>query len=413
MDLTKIIDKKDEAAQYMGEEIEKIIKTCGKRGPGSEGEKQSCEYMADVLREYCDEVTIEPFDVNPGAFMGWIYISVTLVLIGMAVYFFLPILTVVLVLFALFFMMGEFIMYKQVVDKLFKKKTSHNVMAIRKPKGEVKRRIIYNGHPDAACEWPMNYYFGGIGFGIHIVLAFLGIAYVFIVAIISIVLNKTAGYVVANGITENLGYGMFAFIIPIIGLYFMWNEKLIVDGANDNLTGCYMGIAIVKYLNDLGIEMEHTEVGVLLTGSEEAGLRGAKAWAKAHKGEYQDCETLIYAYDTINEARFLQVNVKDLNATVKSDPRASQLFVDAAKAVDVPCNIGTVPFGATDNAAFAQGGFKSTGIIAMDHNLQDYYHTRKDTYDNLDMEGLANCFAVSVKMLEILENEALAESSIK
>ena len=409
MDLKSIIDKKDEAAKYMGDEIEKVIKTHGKRDPGSEGEKAACEYMADVMREYCDTVTIEPFDVHPAAFMGWIYISITLILVGMILYFFLPILTIIFTVIGLFFAVGEFIMYRKVVDKLFKKKTSHNVLALRKPKGEVKRRIIYNGHPDAACEWTMNYYFGGIGFGLHVVLAFIGVFYVLIIAIAALALNKTAGYMVADGVVRNMGYGMLVFFIPIVGLYFLWNEKVIVDGANDNLTGCYMGIAVLKYLNDLGIELEHTEVGVLLTGSEEAGLRGAKAFCKAHKGEFQDCETLIYAYDTINEAKFLQVNVKDLNATVKSDEKASQLFVDAAKAIDVPCNVGTVPFGATDSAAFSQGGFRATGITAMDHNLQDYYHTRKDTYDNLHMEGLANCFAVSVKVLEMLENEALAE----
>jgi hypothetical protein len=49
MNLQKIIDKKDWAAKYMIDEITHIIKTFEKRDPGSKGELQSCEYMAEVL----------------------------------------------------------------------------------------------------------------------------------------------------------------------------------------------------------------------------------------------------------------------------------------------------------------------------------------------------------------------------
>lgn len=46
------------------------------------------------------------------------------------------------------------------------------------------------------------------------------------------------------------------FVPFLIGLYWMWNENRVVDGANDNLSGCYMGIAILKALKEEGIEFE-------------------------------------------------------------------------------------------------------------------------------------------------------------
>ena len=59
------------------------------------------------------------------------------------------------------------------------------------------------------------------------------------------------------------------------------------------------------------------------------------------------------------------------------------------------------PFGGgVDSAAFAKGGYKSVGITALNHVLQDYYHTMKDTYTNLSKETLENCYATSVKVLE-------------
>ena len=63
MDLTKIINKKDEAAQYMVDEITHICKDFEKRDPGSKGEQQACEYMAEVLKKDCgcDRADVESF----------------------------------------------------------------------------------------------------------------------------------------------------------------------------------------------------------------------------------------------------------------------------------------------------------------------------------------------------------------
>ena len=57
----KLIEKKDEAAKYMHEEITYIIKNFEKRDPGSKGERQACEYMAETLKNDCgcDKVQIE------------------------------------------------------------------------------------------------------------------------------------------------------------------------------------------------------------------------------------------------------------------------------------------------------------------------------------------------------------------
>ena len=100
------------------------------------------------------------------------------------------------------------------------------------------------------------------------------------------------------------------------------------------------------------------------------------------------------------------VNYRDLNGTVKADKQVCDLFLRAAKEVKVPVKKGWVPplGGATDNAAFTQAGFRSTGITGLNHKLEDYYHTRRDTYDNMSEEGLANCYAASVKALEIFDN---------
>ncbi len=411
MELKKIIEKKDFFAKYMIDEITHICKTFEKRDPGSNGEKQACEYMADVLKNDCgcDRVSIESFKENPGSFFGWIYFTITFVLAAVALFFVLPVLSIVLIVLGLVIAFLQFGLYKKAVDRFFPEKTGHNVTALKAPAGEVKRRIMFNGHPDAAWEWPVNYKLGGVGFESHAIICGVGALYYLVLSIVYIAKNGVhLGLIdTASPLFKAALCGLI-FVPFLFGLYFMWNKNRIVDGANDNLSGCYMGIAILKALKDEGIELQNTELGVILTGSEEAGLRGSKAWCEAHKGEFDDVPTIILSYDTIHDPKYLMTNYRDLNGTVKVDKDASDLFMEAAKELNIHCIKGMVPplGGATDSAAFAQAGFRATGITGLNHKLEDYYHPRRDTYDNMNAEGLAGCFAVSVKALEMFDNGA-------
>ena len=233
------------------------------------------------------------------------------------------------------------------------------------------------------------------------IVCFIGAFYT-----LGIAIARVAG--INDALALKLGLGALVFVPFWFGLYFMWNPKKIDDGANDNLTGCYMGMAILQMLKDEGIEFENTEVGVIFSGSEEAGLRGAKAWCEAHKDEFNDVPTFIYSYDTIAQSEHLSVNYRDLNGTVKVDKDVSDLFYEACVELDIPCGKGMVPplGGATDSAAFAQAGMRSTGITALNHALPDFYHTRLDTPEALNKNCLADCFAASVKVLEMFDNGA-------
>lgn len=402
MDLKKAIEMKDKYAQYMVDEITHICTKFEKRDPGSRGELQACEYAAEQMKEYgCDRVYVEGFKENPNSFFGWIYFTITFCFLALISYFFIPALSIAFIVLGLTLCVLQFGLYKKVVDKCFKEKTGHNATGFKKPTGEVKRRIIFNGHPDAVWEWPFKYKFKYIGFDFHMMVCFIGAFYT-----LGIAIAKIAG--ISDGLAFKLGLGALAFVPFWFGLYFMWNERSIVDGANDNLSGCYIGMAILKMLHDEGIEFENTEVGVVLSGSEEAGIRGAKAWCEAHKDEMTDVPTFIYSYDTITQSEFLSVNYRDLNGTVKVDKDVSDLFYEACQELQIPCGKGMVPplGGATDSAAFAQAGLRSTGITALNHALPDFYHTRLDTPDSLNPKCLADCFAASVKVLELFDNGA-------
>ena len=390
-----------QAISYMVKEITHICRDLKKRAPGSEGEREAGEYMADILENECgcDGVKLETFREHPAAFYSYFYFSATFDCLCAFSFFFRPWLAIVFGTAALLLFLLQFVLYRQIIDPLLPERESMNVTAIRPCSGKVKHRIFLNGHIDAAWEFPLNYHFDGVVFEIPGVAAVIGVL-----------------FYIALGICRLCGAGPWAQTAGLWGLLFVpffllvgctYDPGRVVDGANDNLTGCYMGIAVLREMERLGVTLTHTEVGVILTGSEEAGLRGAKAWCKAHERDYRDVPTYIISYDTIHDPQKLMVNLKDLNSTVSSDRELGGLFLRAAEEMNVPCRKGSVPLmgGATDSAAFTQGGFRSIGITGLSHKLENYYHTRRDSYDNLNDMGLKNCYLATIRLLERMEEE--------
>ena len=80
MKLQKLIDDKEKVADWMVDDITHICKDFEKRDPGSKGELQACEYMADLCKnEYgCDTAEVESFKENPDSFFGWLWITMAL-----------------------------------------------------------------------------------------------------------------------------------------------------------------------------------------------------------------------------------------------------------------------------------------------------------------------------------------------
>ena len=387
------------AVSFALREITHICRDMKKRAPGSEGEREAALYMAASLEKDCGctDVRIETFQVHPASFYSYFYFSAAFDTLCAAGFFIHPWLSILFGCLAFLIFVFHFVLYKKPIDPLCPEKESVNVTAVRRCSGEVRQRVFLNGHIDAAWEFPLNYRFGGIVFEIPGIAALCGV--LFYIGLSVCVLCGAGGWVRNAAL-----YGLL-FIPFFMLVAFTYDPGRVVDGANDNLSGCYIGMAILHEMEERGITLEHTEVGVILTGCEEAGLRGAKAWAEAHKGEYEDVPTCIICYDTIHDPKHLAVNTKDLNGTVKSDPGLCELFLRAAEKAGVPCKRDIVPLlgGSTDSAAFTQGGFRSAGVTGLNHVLEDYYHTRMDSYDHLNEEGLEICISATVALIDLLE----------
>ena len=388
-----------QAVVYMTGEITHICRDMKKRAPASEGEREAAKYMADVLERDCgcSDVRMETFKVHPGSFYGYFYFSTALGLLCVGSFFIRPWLSIVFGILGLLLFLLHFVLYKKPLDPLFPEKESLNVTAVFPCRKEVRQRVFLCGHTDAAWEFPLNYHFGGVAFETPGAASFFGTLYFIMLSVISLL--------GAGAWTHTVGLCGLIFVPFFILMVFTYNTKVVVDGANDNLSGCYMGITLLSEMKKHGIQPEHTELGVILTGSEEAGTRGAKAWAEAHKNDFKDVSTYILCFDTIHDPRFFMVNRKDLNSTVSADEELCDMFIEASEKAGVLCKSGRVPLfgGSTDSAAFVQGGFRSMCVTALNHVLEDYYHTRRDTYDNMDDGCLENCYKATVMLIDEID----------
>lgn len=389
--------------------IKKICKDVGPRPAGSEQEHEAQKLMAAELDGACDKVEIEPFDVHPGAFLGWILTDGIMMIAAIVLFFFgMSAIALALCALSLIFAIVEFLLYKKLLDPFFPKKTSHNVVAVRKPKGEVKRRIIFSGHADSANEWRFTYYGGSKLLAPIIGLSFVGILLGLVLGIWAV----AAGHAFSaadSGALNVMRYVFLAWIPILFTALFFENKKRPVMGANDDLTGCFISMAVVKYMQQHDIRFENTEVWVVLTGSEEAGLRGAKAFCKAHKNELSDVETVFVGLDTIRDYDFAAVYSRDLTGTVKNDAGACALVKEAAKQTGLDLPYKSVFFGATDAAAVTQAGMKAVSVAAMDPAPAKYYHTRLDTADNLDIKTVEAVLGVALETAFLFDEKGLSD----
>lgn len=389
--------------------IKKICKDVGPRPAGSEQEHEAQKLMAAELDGACDKVEIEPFDAHPGAFLGWILTDGIMMIAAIVLFFFgMSAIALALCALSLIFAIVEFLLYKKLLDPFFPKKTSHNVVAVRKPKGEVRRRIIFSGHADSANEWRFTYY-GGSKLLVPIIgLSFVGILLGLVLGIWAV----AAGHAFSaadSGALNVMRYVFLAWIPILFTALFFENKKRPVMGANDDLTGCFISMAVVKYMQQHDIRFENTEVWVVLTGSEEAGLRGAKAFCKAHKNELSDVETVFVGLDTIRDYDFAAVYSRDLTGTVKNDAGACALVKEAAKQTGLDLPYKSVFFGATDAAAVTQAGMKAVSVAAMDPAPAKYYHTRLDTADNLDIKTVEAVLGVALETAFLFDEKGLSD----
>lgn len=398
--------------KYMVDGIRYICENFKERGPGTHSERKAQKFLKSELEQWADETELENFDLHPSAFMGWIIPAGIIGIISVIFYWItykgavnnsaLAVISVIITLLALSCLVVEFLMYREYIDFLFPKKTSRNVMARRKPTGEVKRRIIFCGHTDAANEWTYSLHGGLKSLAPVMGGSVGGLIFICIFNIIWMIYSFTGGDYTSK-FWLIMGIIQLVFIPFFIAILFFINWRVIVDGANDNLTADYIAMSVLKEMSDNNKRYENTEVCCLLTGSEEAGLRGAVAYAKRHQEELKSIETVVIAMDTMREIEQLQIYTQGCTGTQKNSNAVGELIYEAGVNCGIEMKETDIYPGAVDAEGFSRYGIEAVGFCGVNHDPKTYYHTRLDTPDNMNEECINLSLDICLEAAELYD----------
>lgn len=384
-----------------------LIERHGPRLAGSPACLAAADELADLAAARADRVEKEDFAVRPGAFLGFIKVMVVLYVLSCLALPFAPWASAAGLSLGAAVLVLEFFLYKELIDPAYPRKTGRNVTAVLEPRGEAKRQVVVSGHHDSARVFlfyvnrPELYsarLYGGMG----AYFAFLAAALL----------------LAALGAPRPLLVGASALFAALLVLVApLWRFALAegTPGAGDNLAASAAALEILGHFRarrDEGKGLESTRLVFASFDAEEAGLRGARAWAKARSAELASTPTFVYNMDCMYEAKDARFLVRDLNGSVGLDARTAEACAEAARRRGVAAPVEPIAFltGGTDAAELAKRGARATTFIGMRWSNEargSGYHTPGDTVEAVSPEVLELAIGVGVELVERLDSGEL------
>ena len=159
---------------------------------------------------------------------------------------------------------------------------------------------------------------------------------------------------------------------------------------------------------DSGKGLEHTRLVFASFDAEEAGLRGARAFAAGRKAEFAALPSFGYNMDCIYSLPDLRILASDLNGSVKLAPEVTARLAKLAAGEGFPANVQPIAFltGGTDAAELAKAGVHETSLIAMKWGNDarfSAYHTPRDTIDAVDPAAVEALIRLGIRFVESLD----------
>jgi aminopeptidase YwaD len=352
---------------------------------GTESCRKAGLRVRQEFEKFCDagSVKSEEFVIHPWSFLKYIP-GMVVVYFACAVllYFQYPWIALAGLAVTLFVFTGQFVFYWHLLDPLFPAQKGFNISGSIEPQGEVKQQVIVSAHHDAAYAFQILTHLPKL----YTPLMALGVLLLVVALLVSLVASVLSlfGIALPQWVAVAL---MIGGIFEIPFLFFTTSQ--VVPGAGDNMiavaiaaeTGRLFGEAKRNSSNPLN----HTRIILASFDAEEAGLRGARAYVKAHRDEMKKTKTYVFNIDTLYQLKELGFLDCDLNSTVKLSHEMARQCVDVAGSLGYQAVVSRMSpgGGSTDAAAFGEAGIEATNLAAMSFNIKDYekgfvYHTPND-----------------------------------
>lgn len=377
------------------------------RGAGSPGEAESAQWLAERMRETGADVTVEHARYQPG-FAPLIGASTAFATI-------LGILSLrnaryraVAAAGALLSVLGiadDSSNGPRVLRRLFTRpKPTQNVVA-RIGDENAPHTLVVLAHHDAA---PTGFIFDQTA-GHAVADRFPGLiartntAPPMWWAVIFGPLLVSLGAIIGRKNVTRLGVGLGAFATTALADI---SRGRIVPGANDNLSGCAVLVAMAERLAEEPVP--GLRVILASCGAEEVCQGGIYDFVADHRDELPLDSTTIINLDTIGSPELAMLEGEGTIVMEDyPDPALRDRVSDAAERAGVRLRRGLRATSSTDSVIFARAGYSITTLVSFDYAKQlSNYHMMSDTAENLDYDTVADALEVTLELASELGQSA-------
>jgi aminopeptidase YwaD len=399
-----------EAARDCLAETARLIRVHGPRLTGSGSCNAAGREIARELGSFSDSVRVESFHVHPSSFYSYTkllpvaYLAGFLALIVVHGLFLVPIIGL---LAGILLMAGQFGFYWHLGDFFFPRKTGANIEAVIEPTGVAERELIVSGHHDSA---PVARIFSGPLHRMYAVAIFLPYVFFLFELVLLLFLLLTGNATAPSWALPVLCVGF----VPVAGYFLLVALRQGSPGAGDNLVASLLAVRIAREIASRRADLlKSTRLRVVSFDSEEAGLRGASAYMRAHAKDLGRLPCFHLNFDSIYQLGHLQVLTTDINGTVRLSGEMVEMLQECARENGHFLGTFGMLFGAggTDAAESARKGLHATTVIAMPTAIvRDglVYHTPRDTVDHIEPAAVEACMKLAVSYLRRLEDSGRA-----
>jgi aminopeptidase YwaD len=387
------------------------INRFGGRLAGSAACRRAAEAIQTALAQVCGDAQLETFRTHPSAFARFYRIDILLYFVGLGLLILHQPLAASLVLVFMFVGAGlQFGWYIELYDRFYPLASCHNISAVLEPRGPALRQLIISAHHDSAAELSFLKRSQKL-YALKIFLPDFFRATAMTFAVIWTVWQAV------NGQAPEFTPFVLVFLvlgIPSVVTKFNLFGNQAVPGAGDNLVASAMLVELAQRFADPCIPGQSILAGTRLIfasfDAEESGLRGSRAWARAHQAEIGALPTFALNIDSIYTARDLQFLATDLNSHVRLDSALVDQCIKMAAECGYPAKRAYMRFGGggTDAVELAGAGARATTMIAMPAGVVRnglVYHTMKDTVDAIEPAAVDACLAVAASLALFLDTD--------
>jgi aminopeptidase YwaD len=364
---------------------------------------------AEICRELGGE--LEPFETHPLAFNKYYQVDAMVYLAGLILLIAgYPLIAALILQVIIVTAFLEFGWYREVYDPFYPRKTCHNVTAVLEPRGEARRTLIFSGHHDSAFELAFLRRHQKL-YGLKIVIPdatrMLALVTAWVWTFWQVVFSTRPVFITPVLVLLVLG------IYPVFTKFFLMGPQA-TPGAGDNLIASAMLVGLKRQLEDTQqngrSRLAHTRLIFASFDAEESGLRGSRAWVKAHRADLAALPAYGLNIDSIYRAEDLQVLLSDLNNLIRLDEDLAARCIRIANERGWTLRTAVMRFGggATDATELSRAGVHATTLIGMSAGIvRDglVYHTMQDTVHAIEPAAVEGCLAIAEGLALSLDRE--------